>query len=65
MENTSQSMEVEVVEVDLDDDDTLTIIPTPGIVESGNTISLAVGKAGAGARDGVGARDESSLSDNG
>jgi hypothetical protein len=57
MENTSQSMALEDVEVDLDDD-TLTVIPTPGIVEYGNTVSLAIGKTGAGARveDGDGTR---------
>jgi hypothetical protein len=67
MKNTSQSMALEDVEVDLDDD-TLTVIPTPGTVEFGNTVSLAIGNVGAGARveagvgdgadseDGVGAR---------
>ena len=46
-------MALEDVEVDFDDD-TLTIIPTIGNVESGNTVSLAVGKvrAGAGVRHG-------------
>jgi hypothetical protein len=54
MENTSQSMALEDIEVDLDDD-TLTVIPTPRIVESGNVVSFAVGKAGDGARVGDGA----------
>ena len=51
-------MALEDVEIDLDDD-SLTVIPTPSIVESGNTISLAIGKAGAvaGVRDGVGSGD--------
>ena len=51
MENMSQSMALEDVEFDLDDD-TFTFIPIPGTVESGNTVSLVVGKAGA--RTGLG-----------
>jgi hypothetical protein len=74
MENTSQSLKLEDVEVDLDDN-SLTVIPIPGTVKSGNIVSLAVGKAGArvgvgdGARarvgDRAGARDGSGLSENG
>jgi hypothetical protein len=48
MENMNQSMALEDVGVDLDDD-TLTVIPTPETVESGNTVSPAVGRAGDGA----------------
>ena len=47
-------MALEDVEVNLDDD-TLTVIPTPGTVESGNTVSLTVGKAGV--RDGANSED--------
>ncbi|XP_059436054.1 zinc finger BED domain-containing protein RICESLEEPER 2-like [Corylus avellana] len=66
MENTSQSMELEDIEVDVDYD-ILTVIPTPGSVESGstentpnqpvNTVSPAGATAGAG--------DGSGLSENG
>jgi hypothetical protein len=55
MENTSQSMALEDVDVEVDlDDDTLTVIPIPGTIESGNAASLVVGNAGVGA--GAGAR---------
>jgi hypothetical protein len=53
MENMNQSMALEDVGVDLDDD-TLTVIPTPETVESGNTVSPAVGRAGDGAGAGAG-----------
>jgi hypothetical protein len=42
------------VEVDLDDD-TLTVIPTPGTIESGNAVSLAAG-VGDGDEDGADSR---------
>ena len=43
------------VEVGLDDD-TLTVIPTPGTIESGNAASLAIGDAGVGDGDGADSR---------
>ena len=49
-------MALEDVEVDLDDD-TLTVIPTPGTVESCNIVSLAIGNAGAGVGDGADSGD--------
>jgi hypothetical protein len=49
-------MALEDVEVDLDDD-TLTVIPTPGTVEFGNTVSHAIGNAGVGARVEAGVGD--------
>jgi hypothetical protein len=53
-------MALEDVDVQVDlDDDTLTVIPTPGTVESGNAASLVVSNAGDGdgadSRAGVGA----------
>jgi hypothetical protein len=57
MENTGQSMALEDVDVQVDlDDDTLTVIPTPGTIESGNAASLAVGNAGVGDGDGADSR---------
>jgi hypothetical protein len=57
MENMNQSMALEDVGVDLDDD-TLTVIPKPETVESGNIVSPTVGRAGdragAGAEAGPG-----------
>jgi hypothetical protein len=46
-------MALEDVEVDLDDD-TLTIIRTPGPVESGNIVSVAIGGVGVGDEAGSG-----------
>jgi hypothetical protein len=49
MENTNKCMALEDVDVQVDlDDDTLTVIPTPGTIKSGNTASFAVGNAGDG-----------------
>jgi hypothetical protein len=59
MENTGLSMTLEDVDVQVDlDDDTLTVIPTPGTIESGNAASFAVDNAGVGDGDGADSRVE-------